>query len=369
MLFAAILIITIIVIGTVSYTLIEGWTLLEALYATIITLTTVGYGDLSPQTTGGRIFAIFFTLMAIGIAGYAISTLAAFVIEREQSRIKQRVRERRMKQIAKLENHFILCGGGYIGKRVAHEFYRNQAPFVIVEENEDLLRWTLLYLHQDYVSRKIQQFREMDYLEHDTSEFEAMPIANLAEEVEALFLQEDATQDKTLLRAGIARAQGLVVATDDDRQNLFVVLGARQLAARLNNPNLRIVTRVIDEENKTKLLAAGANKVLSPNVIGGFQIAVHMLAPEIGSFWDHMLYGDKQMLRFSELRVKDHPDLVGQTVYDVRKRENKIVVAIKRDEHYLYTPDPDTTFDETDILILLGAQTDKMAVAGFATRY
>ena len=370
MLYALILINTLIVIGTLSYTFLEGWTLLEALYATIITLTTVGYGDFSPQTTSGRVFAIFFTLIAIGGAGYAISTVAAFVIEREQKRVKRLIRERKMKRIADLSEHIILCGGGYIGKRVASEFYRNQIPFVIVEENEALLRWTLLYLHQDYVSKKIRQFREMSYTEYDTSEYELKDVAELAEEVGVLYLQEDPTVDRTIIRAGIERARGLVVAMDDDKKNLFVVLGARQLAKHMNNSQMRIVARVVDEENKSKLLAAGADKALSLNVIGGFQIASHMLNPELGAFWDHMLYGDEQMLRFTELYVRDNPELVGQTVDDIKRQRDKLVVAIKRDGHYYYTPEPGTVLEQDDILIVLGTSiAQKKAAAELHTRY
>lgn len=370
MLYAIVLIAVLIIVGTLSYNFLEGWTLLEALYATIITLTTVGYGDLSPQTTNGRIFAIFFTLIAIGMAGYAISTVAAFVIEREQKRVKRLIRERKMKRIADLSDHIILCGGGYIGKRVANEFYRNQVPFVIVEENEDLLRWTLLYLHQDYVTRKIQQFRELSYTEYDTTEYELKDVAELAEEVGVLYLQEDSTTDRTLIRAGVERARGLVVAMDDDKQNLFVVLGARQLAKHMNNPQLRIIARVVDEENKSKLLAAGADKALSLNVIGGFQIASHMLNPELGAFWDHMLYGDEQMLRFTDLYIKDDPKLVGQTVDDIKRHRDQLVVAIKRDGHYYYTPDPETLLEQDDILIVLGTPTaQKKVAAELHTRY
>jgi voltage-gated potassium channel len=176
----------------------------------------------------------------------------------------------------------------------------------------------------------------------------------LPKEVGVLYLQQHGNQDKTLIRAGIERARGLIVAADDDKHNLFVVLGARQLAKRFNNPNLRIVARVIDEENTGKLLAAGADKALSPNFIGGFQMASHMITPELGAFWDHMLYGDEEMLRFSDVHLKDHPDLAGETVGDLKHRQNQVVVAIKRAGEYHYTPEPETRLEENDILIVLG---------------
>ncbi len=354
MLLAWVLIIVVILVGTLSYNYFEQWTFLESLYATIITLTTVGYGDLSPTTTGGRVFSIFFTLAAIGIAGYAISTVAAFVIEREERRSRRLSLKRRMKQINDLENHIILCGGGYIGKRTAREFYNHDVPFVILEPDEDKLRWTLLYLHDDYVSRKKRQFLDLMYDEHDTSEFEAMDVADLAEELGVLYIQEDATVDRTLIRAGIQRAHGLVVANDDDKTNLFVVLGARQLARRLNNTGLRIVTRVVDEESFGKLQAAGADRVLLPNVLGGMQLASHMINPEVAAFWDHVLSNDEELVRVFDLQLKDFPELAGQTVADLGKQHDLTVIVIKREGRYLRGSDLETALEAEDVLIVLG---------------
>jgi voltage-gated potassium channel len=314
----------------------------------------VGYGDLSPQSTAGRVFAIFFTLVAIGVAGYAISTMAAFVIERQQMQVRRIIQERRMKQIADLNDHMILCGGGYIGKRIANEFYRTGIPFVIIEPNEDILRWTLLYLHKDYVTKKIRQYQDLDYIQSDTSEYEQKDIAELAKKVGVLYLQEDAIHDATLIRAGVERARGLVAGMDDDRDNLFTVLSARQLARHLNNPHLNIVARVVDEENKSKLRAAGADAVVSPNVMGGFQIASSMLQPEVAAYWDHMLFGSEETVRFIELYVDRQPELIGQSIIEVRRGRNLAIIVIKRDGQYIHAPELDAILEKGDILILLG---------------
>ena len=62
----------------------------------------------------------------------------------------------------------------------------------------------------------------------------------------------DATQDATLLQAGIARARAIVCALQDDADNLFVTLTARSL-----NRDLFIVSRarVASSEAEEALVA------------------------------------------------------------------------------------------------------------------
>ena len=136
----ALAIISLILLGTTVYSLSEGWSWLDALYATIITITTVGYGDLSPQTTSGRIFAVVFTLGAIGIGGYALTEMTAVVIERQATRKERRLGNRRMKAIKELHDHIIVCGVDHVGMHVAKEYQRTNTPFVIVESDEAVLK-------------------------------------------------------------------------------------------------------------------------------------------------------------------------------------------------------------------------------------
>lgn len=356
-LYSGILIALLVVVGTIGYNLLEGWSLLDALYATIITITTVGYGDFSPQSMAGRIFAVFFTLIAIGIAGYAVSQAAASLIEREHRRVKRLVQERKMEQIASLKGHIILCGGGYVGKRVAKEFYKANAPFLIVEPKLDLLRWTLLYLQKDYALKKSRAIYDDDVLIEDESvEDVHEEITELAERLGVLYLQQDPTQDATLIRAGIERAKGLVTAFDDDKENLFVVLSARQAARKLDNADLRIVARVVEEENANKLVAAGADKIVSPNAIGGLQLASEMIRPEVASFWNQMLHETEQVLQFTEIDVDQSPEWVGRTVADVREGIGLAVVAIKRNGRYNYMLKPKSVLQSGDLLIVIGAR-------------
>jgi hypothetical protein len=86
---ALILFVIVASVGTVGFNQLEGWDLPESFYATVITMTTIGYGDYSPQSAEGRIFTIFLSLFAIGIGGYAVTSLASFVIEGKLHRFIQ----------------------------------------------------------------------------------------------------------------------------------------------------------------------------------------------------------------------------------------------------------------------------------------
>ena len=60
-------VVALIVTGTVVYSVLEGWPVVDALYFSVVTLTTVGYGDLTPQTVVGKLFTIVYVLAGISL--------------------------------------------------------------------------------------------------------------------------------------------------------------------------------------------------------------------------------------------------------------------------------------------------------------
>lgn len=299
--------------GTAGYALLEGWDLLDALYMTVITMATVGYAETHPLSDSGRVFTIGLIVASISIAGYAISTIISFVVEGEFYRA---LRERHMDQrIARLTDHVILCGGGRTGRPIASELHQTHTPFVVIEQDPAV-------------------------------------VGEIRQHGDILYLQGDATQDETLHLAGIARARGLIAALGDDKDNVFIVLTARSL-----NPRLRIVARANDDANMSKLIKAGANEVVSPNLIGGLRMASVMLRPAVVTFLDQMLRAPDQTLRVEEIHVARVPALVGKTLgeADVAGRTGMIVLAIQPTQGgYRFNPGPDTPLQAGDILIVIG---------------
>lgn len=306
------LLLLILVSGTAGYCLIEGWSFLDALYMTVITVATVGFREVHPLSPAARVFTILLILSGIGALGYAVGVVVEFMVE---GHLLGMVEMRRLEgKLAKLSDHFILCGFGMVGEEVAREFTAAEAEFVVVE-------------------RDPQRAAECDAEGY-------------------LCLQDDATDDDVLKQAGIERARGLVGAVDTDADNVFVVLSARNL-----NPGIFIVARANEVESETKLTKAGADRVLSPAAIGGRRMANLLMKPVICDYVDFVTHGDNVEFRLEEMTVSAGSEIASRTIGDtqIRERAGTLVLAVRKpDGEFNTNPSSGTRLDAGDRVVVIG---------------
>ena len=340
-----------VAIGVVVYRRLEGWSFLDAIYATVVTVTTVGYGDISPATPAGRLFAIFYTIIAVGFAGYAISTLAANVIERQLGRRDRKLLEKRMQDISQIQNHMIICGGGVLGNRVASEYRKSNIPFILIERDPEKLKRTLLWLNEAYIAKLQRHYTEADVVDIDEEESKTIP--ELADEINVLYLLEDPLDEHQLKKAGIGRARGIVAALEDDRESISVILSARELASKLENTNFRIVSAATDQTNLRRMYLAGAHRVVSPTFFAGFHLAEQSLSQEVGEFWDQLIFLGQGQNMLHDFKIPSESDLIGKTVMDIRLDTMEQILSIRRGNEYITAPRPDAVVQEGDVLIMI----------------
>ena len=309
---SAILGLVIILIGTVGYSLLEGWSLLESLYMTIITVATIGYGEIKPLDPAGRIFTMFIIVFGVGNMAYLIGQFTRAMVEGSL----QRVLGRRMleAQIKKIKNHYILCGYGRIGQMIAREISAKKLPLVVVENNLEIL--------------------------------EAL------EKAGHLYIRGDASDEDNLVEAGIQRAAGLISAVSSDADNLYIVLTARSL-----NPDLFILSRASQERSIKKLTEAGADRVISPYLIGARKMAQALLRPAVADFLESTVHGEGMNLAMEEIRVTPESKLKDVTLLEsnIRRDLDLIIIAIKpQDGEMVFNPSAQARFKVGDTLIAVG---------------
>ena len=257
--------------GTLGYAYLEGWSLQDALYMTIITLSTVGFGEVRPLSVGGEWFTIVFIALGFVVAGFAVASITAFIVQGE---LRELMRGRRVdRHIDRLRDHYVVCGCGAVGREIVLEFTRAGVPFVVVDVS--------------------------------------MENAELPGDQRVLALEGDATSEEILERSGVDRARGLIAALPHDPDNVFVTLTARQL-----NPSLQIVARANERGNESKLLRAGADRVISPFEIAGRRMASTVLRPSVVDFLDIVTHGTGVDLHLEQVLVGDSSGLVDQTLSD-----------------------------------------------------
>src|SRR5215218_1360999 len=303
------------VAGVLGYMVFEGWSFTEALYMTVITLTTVGYREVRPLDTTGQLWTMVLLITGVGTLFYAAVSSVELVVE---GAIRGYFGRRRMQAaIGKLKDHYILCGYGRVGRQVAREFARDGVPFVVVDQEPEI----------------VDECAAEGYLA----------------------LLGEASDDTVLEESGVRRARGLVAAVDSDADNVFVVLSARKLSPRLN-----IVARASSDESAAKLETAGADRTLSPYAVGGRRLASLATQPLVVDFLDIVTRGEEGLVfRLEEFSVPKDSAIAGQTIGELRigERSGAMILAVRSEEgRFDTTPSADDRISAGDTLIVLGTR-------------
>jgi len=314
----------IIAAGAIGYVIIEGWSFIDALYMTIITITTVGYNEVHPLTTTGRIFSIFLIIGGVSGALYTLSVIAGYIIE---GHLGTTLGRRRMERaVAKLKEHFILCGYGKVGQEIARIFSEESVPFVIIDKDQESI--------------------------------------TTAEKDGHLYVSADATDDEALKEAGIERARGLVVTVGSDADSVYITLSARGL-----RPDLFIETRASSSEAGAKLKKAGATRIISPYSLGARRMAELALRPGIVDFIDTVVSRRGREFEMENITVSRDSALVSLTAEETRRRTKATILAISRKSGRMVTnPSAEETIQAGDILITLGTREQLAALEEICVR-
>ena len=297
--------------GTVVFHLLEGWSIVDSLYVTAQTLTTVGYGDVAPHTVYGRIFATGFMLAGVGIVLYALTSTVQSIVQSEMLLTLGQLRH--SLKMSKLRDHFIICGAGRVGSHLIRGLKGTNDPFIVIESDRT----------------KVEELMD-----------QGVPV-----------LVRDATLEESLREAGVEHARGLATCLPDDADNVYVVLTARDL-----NPNLHIVARAAEEQAESKLVRAGANRVVAPTIIGGHRMAMALIKPAVGDFLDSVTANDLE-LGFEQLEVQAGSKLIDRKLREtvIRSELNIVVVSIRRsDGEVIFNPSGETQIQSGDMLVAIG---------------
>ena len=309
----SVLIILLIGIGIAGFMYFEDLHLFEALWLMVISILTIGYGDIYPLTKEGRIFTLFIVPAGIVVFSYGFGTAASYFLEKH---FPEKVREKRMeKELKKLNDHIIICGSGIFAQQVFNEIITIQPHATIVFISED------------------QQFME-DHLKSDI-----------------LRIVGDPTEKSVLERARVTQAQALFAAMQDDADNVFITLTAKNL-----NDSIKVAARANKEGSEAILEKAGAVYIVNPYVIGGQELAMSILQPHDASQIVDLRNLESGEFSVGEVMIDEASAFIHRSLrqLDLQEQFGVLVAGVNRNGRLI----SDTAFEEElqdqDVLLLVG---------------
>jgi voltage-gated potassium channel len=304
------LVLAVIMAGSIGYVVL-GFGVLDAVYQTVTTISTVGFREIHPLDEAGKIFTIVLILAGTGTALYAFTIVLETLVE---GHLRRHFERRRMERnIARMTGHTIVCGWGRVGRAVGSYLAGQGADVVVVD---------------------------LDAARVAETPFPA--------------LIGDVTDDDVLRTAGVMRARALVTAINTDAENVYVTLSARAL-----RPDLVIVARARTEDSESKLLRAGATRVVNPQRIGGQRIAAAALQPHVVEFLDVVMHDGGLEFRLEEVSIRPGSRLAGRTPHDAEVGESTgaLVLALRdEDGQFVANPPAQTPLGAGHVLIAIGTE-------------
>ena len=297
--------------GTIAFLFVLDESFLKAFYRATITISLTGL-DTFPHNASGQIATIVLILAGMAIYGYLVSAIVEVIAHGVLSGAVGDRRRRRM--IQKLEGHYIICGFGRVGRRIAREFREASVEYVILDFNPEALE--------------------------------------VAREQGEKFVEGTGTKDEDLEATGIANARGLVAASDSDVDNLYIVVSARAMC-----PDLLIVARASTEHAASKMRSAGADRIVQPYTAAGQEMAKLVLKPQVAAFLDIATSAAGPDIRMEEIEVTTTCGKSGMSIRKlaIRRETGALIVALRKpDGTFDTTPSPDTMLETGDVLIAVG---------------
>ena len=219
-----ILIIGLFIYGIIGSIFIMHLNLIDSVYYAVITMATVGYGDYIPTTGIQKIFATTLALGGVALLAYVFNVILTNVQAKMTEYSKG---ARKLKAIEVMEDYYIICGFGRVGKVVFDELTQRNQNVIVIDKDKE----------------KCDSIKENDHI---------------------VVINNDAIEDDLVAKLASEKCRSVIICTGDDVNNLFIVLTIRE-----TNPNAWIVTRASKLDNIKRLRKAGANKIVSPEIIGG----------------------------------------------------------------------------------------------------
>jgi len=316
----AVLSITLILTYAYLISIIEGVDYFTALYFSVITITTTGYGDFTPKTFIGRALTVVYLCIGVGIVMYLFSLIAEFIVE---GKFEEFVRLKKMRnKIKTLKDHYIICGYGRLGRVVGEKFIEEDIPFIAIDINEEVLM----------------------------EEYEKYPD-------KFLYIVGDAKKDEVLKKAKIDKAKGLIATLPTDADNVFLTLTAREM-----NPDILITAKADEKEAIKKLKIAGADRVVSPYLIGGLRMAEVSVRPGILDFITTFIKIAKDEYRedvdLKKFVIEKGSELEYKSLKDanIRGRTGATILGVKRGNEFYINPSPELILKAGDVIYAFGTE-------------